>query len=104
VGEQADVNQELHRDSAPSSRGAADHKGNHEYVFVLGKYGFRSPYINQNLDYDARLVLPTDLSSENLRNARPREGPRVKSLIINDATYGHSQGRDNYLKVFCVSK
>ena len=82
------------------------YKGNNEYDFILGTYSFTSPYHNISGEYDARLILPKDLSAEHLKAFRFKSTPKVRSnaVMIYPSEYDSSQYGSNYLRLFCASR
>ena len=82
------------------------YKGNSEYRFVLGHYSFNAPYIQQDWDYTARLILPVDLTNANLRAAQGQMGqsPKTNAVMIYSPAESMHQGGDNYLRMNCISK
>lgn len=81
------------------------YKGNNEYSFELGSYEFKSPYTNQKGSYTVRLILPPDLSNENLKTFRIRKASeRSNAVMIYPPFYDSNQSGDDYLRMFCVSK
>lgn len=82
------------------------YKGSNQYSFVLGHYSLRAPYINQDIDYNARLILPVDLTNANLRASQGQMGqsPRTNAVLIYTAAEAMHQGGDNYLRMNCTSR
>jgi hypothetical protein len=81
------------------------YEGDNEYVFQLGTYSFTSPYYNTEGKYVARLILPTDLSAEFLKNYRIRiASERSNAVMIIPPGYDTHQGGSNYLRMFCQSR
>lgn len=99
------VNPEEDLKAEEITTGRSPYKGNNQYSFELGSYDFKSPYIRQKGTYDARLIMPPDLSNENLKTFRIREASeRSNAVMIYPSNYGSDQSGDNYLRMFCVSK
>jgi hypothetical protein len=81
------------------------YKGNNEYSITLGHYSFKAPYITQEWDYTARLILPADLTSKNLADFRIRnKEERSNAVMVYSPASQMHQGGDNYLRMFCTSK
>lgn len=64
------------------------YKGMNEFKFVLGHYSFRSPYLNTEGEYEARLIINTDLKS---------------AYLILPQAFGSSMSGKNTLKMNCSS-
>ncbi len=82
------------------------YKGNNEYTFTLGSYFYKTSFGgNHNGKYAARIILPNDLSRENLAKFRIRSATeRSNAVMIYSPPYSSSQSGDNYYRMFCVSK
>ena len=64
------------------------YKGMNEFKFILGHYSFRSPYLNTDGEYEARLIIDTDLKS---------------AYLILPQAFGSSMSGKNTLKMSCNS-
>lgn len=86
--------------------------GNNEYAFVLGSYDYKfvdadktSENQEKHYDVNARLVLPTDLSTNALKAFRIRtNSERSNAVLIMDPSADSHQGGSNYFRLYCVSK
>lgn len=79
--------------------------GNQEFRYVFGSYRIEAPYIDPpgswDRNYEARLILPVDISAENLKTFRFHEGSRVNAVMIYPPSPATSQSGDNYLRMHC---
>lgn len=79
--------------------------GHQEFAFVFGNYEYESARYKNKSEYNARWILPTDLSNENLKMVRLRNPTeRSNSVLIFDPSRAASQAGQNYLRMFCVSR
>jgi hypothetical protein len=82
------------------------YKGSDEFAFKFGEYkSYLPPNKPDRTNYDARLILPNDLSNDNLKTFRfkSRKTQKVNGvLIMNPPRHVHQYG-DNFLKLFCTS-
>lgn len=87
------------------------YKGNNEYAIELGietvqvfKKNEDKPFYEDQYTYSGRLILPQDLSKENLKTVQLRNwDKRVNGLFIYKPSRAQSQSGDNYLKLHCTS-
>ena len=85
-----------------ATSGRSPYKGMNEFRFVLGAYSFTSPYLNTNGEYEARLIMPSDLSNEVLATTRlPRGGNRANAVMILPRAFGASESGDTSLRLEC---
>jgi hypothetical protein len=75
---------------------------NNEFALSLGKWH----WYDEDGTYAARLILPKDLSNENLKDFRfkNRANDRVNGVLIIPPVVASGTGGDTYVKLFCTSK
>jgi hypothetical protein len=92
-------------DASAITTSRSPYKGNNEYIFALGSWSFKAPYIKQQGEYGGRLVLPADLSPVALKAFRIRvKTERSNAVLIYDSAHESHQSGQNFLRMFCVSK
>lgn len=86
------------------STSRSPYKGHNEYVFVIGKSSYRTANFSKDVEYSARIILPKDLSNENLKKTILKAGERSNGIVQLDPVYGSGQSGQSYLRMFCTSK
>ncbi|MBY0517615.1 MAG: hypothetical protein K2P81_11935 [Bacteriovoracaceae bacterium] len=58
------------------------YKGNNQYTFNFGTYSIKSPYLVTQGEYEARLILPLNLSKSNLETFRIRDANEKSNSVL----------------------